>query len=314
MTDRDRRALVIGESLVDVVHHRSGAVTEHAGGSPANVAVGLARLGHPTSLLTDIGDDSHGDLVSLHLHSEHVDLMFPQRPGTPTSTATATVGSDGSPCYSFDLRWQPALPLESPDVCVVHTGSLGAVLPPGASVVLDVLERLSSTATISYDLNIRPAAMGAHSTLWERVERVVALADVVKASDEDIAHLMPDVSIPDAARRLLDHGPTAVIVTRGGAGAACFTRSAHVAVPAARVAVADTIGAGDSFCAAVIDRLWTFGVLGADGREALGSMDANRWTDVLTHAAAAAAIAVSRPGANPPTRAELEAHTDLELV
>src|SRR5690349_22335265 len=87
---------------------------------------------------------------------------------------------------------------------------------------------------------------------------------------------MPDVSIPDAARRLLDHGPTAVIVTRGGAGAACFTRSTHVALPAARVAVADTIGAGDSFCAAVIDRLWTFGVLGADGREALRSPSAAR--------------------------------------
>ncbi|GAB7006382.1 carbohydrate kinase [Nocardioides sp. AN3] len=314
MTDCDRRALVIGEALVDIVHDRSGAVSEHAGGSPANVAVGLARLGRPTSLLTDIGDDRYGDLVARHLRTEHVDLMFPQRPGTPTSTATATIGSDGSASYSFDLRWQPALPLETPHACVVHTGSLGAVLAPGASVVLDVLERLSPTATISYDLNIRPAVMGSSRTLWERVERVIDLADVVKASDEDLAHLMPDVSVTDAARRLLDRGPAAVIVTRGGAGAVCITRDGLATVPAPRVAVADTIGAGDSFCAGVIDRLWTLGVLGSDGRDGLRSMDAVRWTDVLTYAATVAAIAVSRPGANPPTRAELQERADLELV
>lgn len=314
MTTSDPGALVIGEALVDVVHDPSGAVTEHPGGSPANVAVGLARLGRPTLLLTDIGEDRYGDLLARHLSAEHVQLMFPPRPGASTSAARATLGPDGSASYAFDLRWQPPLPLESPPARVVHTGSLGAVLAPGSSVALDLVERLAPEATITYDLNIRPALMGEAGPLWRRVERVVDLADVVKASDEDLAHLMPDESALDAARRLLDHGPAAVIVTRGGAGSVCVTRKGLAEVRAPRVTVADTIGAGDSFCSAVIDRLWSLGVLGADRRHELRSMDVLAWTDVLTHAAAVAAITVSRPGADPPTRADLDADLDGVLV
>ena len=301
------RAFVIGEALVDVVHGPDGSVAEHAGGSPANVAVGLARLERPTALLTDLGDDRYGDLVAGHLRAERVDLVFPPRAGARTSTATATIGADGSASYAFDLRWEPPLPLETPDARVVHTGSLGAVLEPGAAVALDLLERLAPAATVSYDINMRPAVMGDPSTWWDRVSRVVALADVVKASDEDLAHLMPGEAVSDAARRLLDLGPAAVIVTRGGDGAVCVTPHGVAEAPAPRVAVADTIGAGDSFCAGVLDRLWGLGLLGADVRAELRSLGVGGWTEVLEHAAAAAAITVGRAGANPPTRAELAA-------
>jgi fructokinase len=238
----------------------------------------------------------------------------PPRTDASTSTATATIGADGAASYSFDLHWDPAAPEEPPAARVVHTGSLGAVLEPGATVARDLLERLAPTATVTYDLNIRPAVMGDHHTLWERVRRVAALADVVKASDEDLEHLMPGETEADAARRLLDLGPAAVVVTRGGAGAACFTAAGLTEVAAPRVNVADTIGAGDSFCAGVIDRLWDLGLLGADRRAALHSLGLRPWADVLTHAAAVAAVTVSRPGADPPRRAELTALSADELV
>ncbi|GAA1955624.1 carbohydrate kinase [Nocardioides panacihumi] len=304
-------ALVVGEALVDVIRDGRGAVSEHAGGSPANVAVGLARLGRPTTLLTRLGEDRHGRLVAEHLHREGVALPL-GRQAAATSYAEALIGPDGSADYRFSLEWTlPELPdlaevAELPRPIVVHTGSLGAVVPPGADTVIDLLSARRGEATVTYDLNIRPAVMGEGADLWARVARVVALADVVKASDEDLAHLVPGATASDAARRLLDLGPVAVVVTGGGEGAVCLTRHGSTSTPAPEVVVADTVGAGDSFCSAMIDRLWEWGALGGSARPTLRSLDLAAWSDVLDHAAAAAAITVSRPGANPPTRADLE--------
>ncbi|MFT4288808.1 carbohydrate kinase family protein [Nocardioides sp.] len=299
-------ALVVGEALVDVVHDAAGEVAEHPGGSPANVAVGLARLGRPTTLLTDLGEDRYGDLLADHLSAEGVGLLLPRRPGAATSYATARLRPDGSAAYSFAVDWRlPAIPAPT-GPRIVHTGSLAAVAAPGADVVENLLRALADRATISYDLNIRPSVMG-EAELPARVARIAALADIVKASDEDLAALAPGVPLEEAARRLLDLGPAAVVVTRGGDGAWCLTRSGATAVPAPPVVVADTIGAGDSFCAAIIDRLWDHDVLGAPARPRLRSMRQADWSDVLGYAAAAAAVTVSRPGADPPTRAEIAA-------
>lgn len=298
-------ALVVGEAVVDVVRSASGAVSEHAGGSPANVAVGLARLERPVRLVTDLGDDHYGDLLAAHLQREHVDLLLPRRRNTTSSSAVADIGADGGASYTFDIHWAPALPSELPDACVVHTGSLGAVLSPGAETVAALLERLAPTATVSYDLNVRPSAMGRREDVVAHVHRIAALADLVKASDEDLAYLWPDDSFADAARRLLGEGPAAVIVTRGADGAVCLTRDGQVAAPGQQVVVADTIGAGDSFCAGLIDRLWSLGALGEAGRTTLRTLDQAAWSDVLSYAGAVAAVTVSRPGADPPTRAEL---------
>lgn len=306
MTSSTASALVVGEALVDV-RHEGGTVSEHAGGSPANVAVGLARLGRATALLTDLGDDRYGDLLAHHLEAEDVALLAPQRPGARTSSAIAEVGTDGSATYTFDLHWTPATPPALPDACVVHTGSLGAVLEPGADTVVALLERLAPTATVTYDLNIRLAAMGPHEEIVQRVDRVARLADVVKASDEDLDLLWPGEPLLEAAGRLLRPATSAVVVTRGAAGALCLTHDGVSSVPAPQIDVADTIGAGDSFCAALIDRLWQLGALGSSGRAVLRSLDEANWGDVLTWAATAAAVTVSRPGADPPTRAELVA-------
>lgn len=305
MSGVDSGALVIGEALVDVVHDAAGGVVERPGGSPANVAVGLARLGRPTQLLTDLGEDRYGDLLAHHLRREGVGLVLPPQPGVVTSSATAHIAADGSASYAFAISWAlpPDPPLPHPRV--VHTGSLAAVLAPGCDVVTHLLRQHAGRATVTYDLNIRPSVTGDDADLWARIVRVVALADVVKASDEDLAFLMPGSSIDDAAGRLLGLGPAAVVVTRGGEGATCLTRAGSTSVPAPRVAVADTIGAGDSFCSAVIDRLWELDLVGAAGKQRLRELGTATWTDVLAYAAAAAAVTVGRPGADPPTPAEI---------
>ncbi|GAA1978188.1 carbohydrate kinase [Nocardioides panacihumi] len=299
------RALIIGEALVDVVHGPDGAVAEHAGGSPANVAVALSRLGRPATLLTQYADDRLGALLHAHLRDEGIEVVRQEPRSGRTSSADARLGADGAASYAFDLEWsiQPWRPTREP--LVVHTGSLGAVLSPGAASVLELVDLLRPHATATYDLNIRPGAMGQLDVIHGAVLAVVGRSDVVKASDEDLDHLFPDLDAVAAAELLLGHGPAAVVITRGGEGATVVTPQERIDVAAPRVIVADTIGAGDSFCAAVIDGLWDLGVLGGAARGALRALRGDGWRRVLEHATAAAAITVTRPGADPPRRGEL---------
>jgi fructokinase len=282
-------ALVIGESLVDVVLEPDGARTERPGGSAANVAVALARLGRPVRFATSFADDERGRAVADHLERDGVVLATDPYAVARTSSAEATIASDGSASYVFDLDWRlNVLADESP--LFVHVCSIGAVLAPGADDVLAALEQLTG-ATVTYDINARPAITGTGPELLARVERVVAAAHLVKASDEDLAALYPGRSLHDAAAHLLTLGPRAVAVTRGGDGATWLDGDGVREVSAPGVAVADTIGAGDTFSAAIIDALWE-------------SPDRDP-AEVLAHAVRAAAVTVSRPGADPPYRREL---------
>ncbi|MDT3441169.1 MULTISPECIES: PfkB family carbohydrate kinase [unclassified Pseudofrankia] len=298
-------ALVVGEALVDVLHGAYGSLRERPGGSPANVAVGLARLGHPVTLATRLGTDRRGARLAAHFRGEGIELLA-QR-GPRTSTAHARLRADGNASYVFDLDWDVAPDPPATRPVVVHTGSFGAVLPPGAQHVAELIRGLAPATTVTYDLNLRPAAMGADEGLRTRVERIVRLADVVTTSDEDLAHLLPGLAPAQAAERLLGLGPSAVVVTLGARGSLCVTPGAVVAAAAQRVEVVDTIGAGDAFCAGVIDRLWCLGLLGSARREALRSLDDGGWFDVLTQASVVAGLTVGREGADPPTRAELDA-------
>jgi fructokinase len=301
----ERGVLVVGESLVDVVRTASGDLQEYAGGSAANVAVALARLGRPTRLATSFAADRHGELLAEHLRRAGVELAGDPAVVARTSTALATIGESGAADYTFDLDWRlPAVP-EDEDPLVVHTCSLGAVLPPGADDVLRLLRRLRTRATVSYDINARPAVTGTGPDTVERVERMVAVADLVKASDEDLHALYPGHSLADAALGLLELGPAAVVVTRGAQGALWMDRVAPVDVASQPVPVVDTIGAGDTFGAGLLDALWERGRLGADARGALFSLPRGEVAEVLEHAARAAAVTVSRPGADPPYRHEL---------
>lgn len=295
-------ALVIGEALVDVLD-TGGGVVRRPGGSAANVAVALARLDRPTLLATCFAEDPDGALLVDHLHRERVELAGDPHLASRTSVAVATVGADGAATYRFDVDWRLA-PVTLPGGTaprVVHACSYSAVLAPGASGVLSALQRLRGTATVSYDVNLRPGITGAGPEVRRGVEGVAAASDLVKASDEDLAVLYPGQSSLEAARHLLALGPTAVLLTRGAAGALALTVDGVVESSAVPVGVVDTIGAGDTFAAAVVDALWERGRLG--GRP--GHVDTRTWGEVLDHAARAAAVTVSRAGADPPRRHEL---------
>jgi fructokinase len=296
MTD----VLVVGESLVDIVRRPDGTTLEYAGGSAANVAVALARLGRPVEFATSFADDPRGAVLARHLNQSAVGLLGDPHCVERTSTAVATIADDGSASYTFDIEWRlPEIPEVTPQV--VHTCSLGAVMEPGAADVRLLLERLRSGATISYDINTRPAVTGVGPEVVRAVEDVVALADLVKASDEDLEALYPGEPVERAAERLRGLGPSAVVVTRGRDGATWFGPYGRVDTPAMETDVADTIGAGDTFGAAVIDALCDLGAVG--GRMAgLGSSEVD---GLLRYAARAAAVTVSRPGADPPYRHEL---------
>ena len=300
-----RGVLVVGESLVDIVQTQSGNPHEYAGGSAANVAVALARLDRPTRLATSFAADHYGEMIAAHLERAGVALACDPGAVDRTSTALATLGSGGAASYTFDIDWRllPVAADENP--LVAHTCSLGAVLAPGADDVLALLRRLRDRATVTYDVNARPAVTGAGPDVVERVARMVAVADLVKASDEDLETLYPDREHADAAAALLGLGPAAVVVTRGGAGALWVDREGIVRIESRPVVVADTIGAGDTFGAGLIDALWERGRLGAEGRADLAALPRAEVTEVLEHAARAAAITVSRPGADPPYRHEL---------
>lgn len=298
MANGDGDVLVVGESLVDIVHAADGTTTEYAGGSAANVAVALSRLGRPVRFVTAWADDERGAVLARHLADAGVTLATDPHVLERTATAAATIGADGAASYDFDLAWRIG-PVEAGRPVAVHVCSIGAVLEPGATQVFELLRGLHGTATITYDINTRPAITGTGPELVGRVERMAAVADVVKASDEDLAALYPELDTVAAARHLLGLGPGAVVVTRGGAGATWVGSEHTVDVAALPVQVADTIGAGDTFGAAIIDALW--------GRSP-DDLTPGDIAGVLAHAARAAAVTVSRPGADPPYRAELEGH------
>lgn len=300
--------MVVGEALVDVVRGRDGAERDHPGGSSANAAVALARLGRPVSLVTAFADDDHGRLLAKHLAENGVRLGSDPLTLDRTATAVATLGESGAATYEFDIDWRlaPMSPPATTEPVVVVFGSIGAALDPGALDVARIVEEHRDRALVVFDVNARPAITGTGPDVVSRAEDMAALADVVKASDEDLEVLWPGRDHSEVAARFLARGSGAVIVTRGSDGVGWFTASGQGQVPANRTTVADTIGAGDTVTAAVVDGLWTLDVVGAGARERLLALGPTRWTAVLAHAGRAAAITVSRPGADPPRRDELD--------
>ncbi|MCT1616838.1 carbohydrate kinase [Kocuria indica] len=306
---------VIGEALVDVVSREGEEPRAHVGGSPMNVAVGLARLGHDVQFLGRYGRDEYGRQVADHLTGNGVRLPF-DADALPTSVAQATLDETGAASYDFQLDWSLDVSPERIDELLrdtdaLHAGSIGAMLEPGATVVGQALERARGHALISYDPNCRPSIIPDSSDARARAEKIVALSHVIKASDEDLLWLYPHRSIEDSARAWLKAGTRLVVVTRGAMGPWAVSRGTGrdgVEVPAARVTVADTVGAGDSFMAALLSGLADRNILGPTAASALDELDGAQLTELLRHAAAAAGVTVSRSGADLPTRADLPDH------
>jgi fructokinase len=304
---------VIGEGLVDVVQRASG-IEAHVGGSPLNVAVGLARLDHPVQFIGRYGRDAYGDSVAAHLRASSV--MLPVPPDElPTSVATALIDDDGAATYTFDLTWElpglaDRLGFMLQGTTLLHTGSIATMLAPGATEVLAGVEFAHPHATIRFAPNCRPSIITDVDFARRQAEKFVSLADVVKASDEDLEWLYPGQDVLDSARKWLalggSEGPALVVVTRGADGPWGVCRAGEASGPAPKRDVAVTVGAGDSFMAALLSGLVDRDLDGAQNRGELRDLPVEGLAELLAHAARAAAVTVSRPGANPPTRAEMD--------
>lgn len=297
--------LTVGESVLDIVESLDGTVTAHPGGSPANVAVGLSRLGQQATFLTELGDDAPGRQILAHLTQAGVTTIRAPS-GHRTPTARAIVGADGAATYDFDIAWTFEADVPA-GASHVHTGSIACHLDPGAPAVERVVAAARERATVSYDPNVRETLVGDHADVVARTERMIALADVVKASDEDIAWLYPHHTVEQVLRAWTASTPLLAVATLGAAGSLACLRGELITVAPIAVTVADTVGAGDSYMAALIDGLARAGLLGPAGRTALEAVDASTIAAVVTRAARAAAITVSRAGANPPTLDQLDA-------
>jgi len=310
---------VVGETLVDLLPDsvRGGHVA-HLGGSPANVAVGLARLGQPTCLVTQTGSDAHGRFARARLAAEGVRVIEAGLDG-PASTALVTLDEHGVARYTFDVRWEITdvhVPAES---AAIHVGSLGLVLQPGAAEVMRLLTAAASRTgrLVSLDPNIRADLLTDPAAARRNIRRAAGLAHVVKLSDEDIDFLFPGAKPRQAGDLLLGDEPPGddlpggprrtqlVVITSGGEGAFAATGRWRVDVPAFDVPVVDTVGAGDAFMSGLLAGLAELRMLSAQGVAALGAGAPDTVRGLVTQAAAAAAITCGRTGADPPNATEL---------
>lgn len=287
---------VIGESLVDVFTAANGDTVERPGGSPFNVAVALARLDHDVRLFTEFGVDERGADLVAYLRGEGVEVTRGHSTA-PTSVARATLDGAGRASYDFDVTWDPRFGDDWPELCILHFGSLGSLLAPGAEQVAAVVERYAGKALISYDPNWRDGFVDAEPR--PIVEASAARADIVKLSDDDAAAIYPDTPLEDVAHRLLDLGPALVVITQGMHGATAWTAAKCKQSAPPEAEVVDTIGAGDAFTAAMLSELVDF------DRAKVASLSGRELELVVDFACFVASKTCERAGADPPYLADL---------
>jgi fructokinase len=302
-----QRALVIGEALIDIVEREGRVTGEHVGGSPLNVAVGLARLGRGVDFLTHIGDDARGRRIVDYVKRSGVQLVSGSRSAKRTPTALATLDAAGSAQYVFDIDWQLAGTPEVAPPLVVHTGSIATVLEPGCRATAALLDAYHLSATITFDPNVRPALIEDDDIARGRIDRLVERCDIIKASDEDLRWIDPHHSPEQVARTWLGLGPSIVAVTMGDQGAFAMCAAGTVRVPARPVRVVDTVGAGDAFMTGLIDALWSLDLLGANRRSYLTRISLDALNVVMQTAALSSALTVACAGADLPDRATRDA-------
>lgn len=307
--------LVAGEALFDmmgVATPAGQAFLPVVGGSPLNVALGLARLGRDVAFLTKLATDWFGGELDAFMAREGIDRRFVVRaPGFQTTLAFVAIGADGQPAYSFygagaaDRSMEPEdLPGELPDaIRAVHFGSIALVQEPTASTLAGFMGRVARDRVVALDPNIRPGIVPDRRRHLDRLAAMLALADIVKASAEDVAWIEGEgADIEAVARAWSLAGPAFAVVTDGARGAIVARGGATTFVPALPVVVADTIGAGDTFQAALLARLDERGLL---RKASLRDMSDDVLLDAVRFAATAAAITCTRRGADLPSRAEV---------
>jgi fructokinase len=296
---------VCGEVLIDLIPGVDGVRVPHVGGGPANTAKALARLGHDVQFIDGISTDEYGVAARKELLDDEVKLDLVLTSDKPTCLAIVSLDEnggasyefkiDGTATFDFDLNWLPDPSRYKPQV--LHIGTLVTVIQPGADVLYDWAMQVAEFAPIVFDPNIRPSVMGDHDLYEAAVEKWAALSSVIKVSDDDMAWLYPGQNYVDVAQRWLNDGAALVVVTRGSNGIIGFTADGAVEVDGAKITVADTVGAGDTVGAIIVEAMVEKGILALTG-------DVLKAT--LHRAAVAAGITCSRKGAQPPYKHELK--------
>jgi fructokinase len=303
--------LVAGEALVDLIPRGTSTYEAVLGGSPFNTAIGLGRLGIATGFAGRLSNDAMGDALTAHLAEAGIDTGFVLRSPAPSPLAFVTRGTAASGArYSFYLKstaYDGPSPLDTrwPDHAAhLHIGSFSAVDGALGEAALAALAAAGGRATTSFDPNIRPFVIPPREETIGLVETRVQLSTLVKVSEEDLDWLYPGTPPAEAAARWAGLGPRLVVMTLGGAGATAFVGGERITQAAPAIDVVDTVGAGDSFMAGFLAAMADAGALGS---EAAGrSFSEAEVADWMVFAIAAAAITCTRPGADPPTRRDLD--------
>jgi fructokinase len=295
---------VAGEVLIDLIlgENQNLAVV---GGGPANTAKALAKLGVKTYFIDGVSNDWYGQMAKAELLSANVLLEYAQSSNKPTCTAKITLSKSGSASYEFVIEdtatfdfsasWLPDPQKLKPSL--LHIGTLATVIEPGASVLFKWAQSVARVAPIIFDPNIRPAVLGDRDEYVKKVEKWVAISSTVKVSDEDLNWLYPGKAINEIVGKWLEVGVQLVVVTLGDKGITAYRKNEQASVGAVKVVVADTVGAGDTVGAVLVEAIVKNGLDKLTG-EVLKTM--------LNRASKAAAITVSRTGANPPSQEELD--------
>ena len=294
---------VCGEVLIDLLPGPSETIAV-VGGGPANTAKALSRLGHKVEFIDGISTDDYGKSARAELTRDGVGLNHALSSDLPTCTATVSLSEDGSASYeflingtatfAFDNSWLPDLEQYKPEV--LQIGTLVTIIEPGATILYDWAVKVGEFAPIVFDPNIRVSVMPDLIKYRDEVEKWIKISSVVKFSEDDIAALYPNEDPIGIAKICLEKGVQLVVITRGANGLVGVTADGIVEVPGIKVDVVDTVGAGDTVGAIIVEALAQSGILNLTGL---------KLREVLHRAAVAAAITCSRAGAQPPRAFEL---------
>ena len=306
--------LCCGEALIDMIPTPTASGQDgyvpHVGGAVFNTAIALGRLGVQTGMLTGLSTDLFGQQLIASLHANHVDTSLVVASDRLSTLAFVQL-TDGHASYTFfdensagRMLDRADMPMLSDEVSTLYFGGISLVFEPGAEAYAALLKREAASRVVMLDPNIRPSFIRDIRRYRDRLDRMIALSDIVKVSDEDLNWIYPG---PQALFEKLNFvrqaGPSVVILTRSGSGATAFLKDGtKVSVPVDRVDVVDTIGAGDTFNAGILAKLAELGLL---LKESLAAIDLDPMREALRYGTRVAGITVSRAGANPPWRHEL---------
>lgn len=297
---------VCGEVLIDLIPDSSGVRQPIVGGGPANTAKALARLRHEVYFIDGISTDEYGQMARKDLLADGVTLDFSLTSEKPTAQAIVTLDDNGTASYEFKLAntatfdfalsWLPDPTRVEPTV--LHIGTLATVIQPGADALYDWAMQVAEFAPVVFDPNIRPSVLGDRDTYVAAVEKWVAISAVVKVSEDDLTWLYPNETMESVVHRWVDHGCALVVITKGSHGLVGYTSEGHRSAAGVKIDPVDTVGAGDTVGAVIVEAIV---------EEGLFHLRGDILEKVLVRAAQAAAITCARKGAQPPYKHELEA-------